>query len=277
MKIKTILLLLIVSLLPSVTSDAQMEEKQMQTTFTHPWKGKKVAYFGDSITDPRNSGSKKKWWNWLQEWLGIEPYVYGVSGRQWNNIPMQAEQLKSQHGDDFDAILIFIGTNDFNAGVPVGEWYVETEDSVLAAVHKEKSMCMRRHRVPSMDAGTFRGRINIAMDKLKRMFPQKQIVLLTPIHRAFFYSNDTNIQPTEAYQNVCGEWFDSYVNSVKEAGNIWAVPVIDLNATCGLYPLAQEQLIYFANPATDQLHPNDAGQRRMARTLMYQLLTLPCD
>lgn len=247
-----------------------------QTTFTHPWQGKKVAYFGDSITDPRNSGSKKKWWNWLQEWLGIEPYVYGVSGRQWNNIPAQAEQLKQQHGDDFDAILIFIGTNDFNAGVPVGEWYVETEDSVLAAVHKKKGMDLRRHREPAMNGGTFRGRINIAMDKLKRMFPQKQIVLLTPIHRAYFHSSDTNIQPTEAYQNVCGEWFDRYVASVKEAGNIWAVPVIDLNATCGLYPLAQEQLIYFAKPDVDQLHPNDDGQKRMARTVMYQLLSLPC-
>ena len=48
----------------------------------HPWKGKRVAYFGDSITDPRNSGSKKKYWGFLEDWLGITPYVYGVSGRQ---------------------------------------------------------------------------------------------------------------------------------------------------------------------------------------------------
>ena len=42
-----------------------------QTTFTHPWQGKKVAYLGDSITDPRNSGSKKKYWGFLQDWLDI--------------------------------------------------------------------------------------------------------------------------------------------------------------------------------------------------------------
>ena len=41
----------------------------------HPWKGKRVAYFGDSITDPRNSGSKKKYWGFLEDWLGITPYV----------------------------------------------------------------------------------------------------------------------------------------------------------------------------------------------------------
>lgn len=82
----------------------------------HPWKGKRVAYFGDSITDPRNSGSKKKYWGFLEDWLGITPYVYGVSGRQWNDIPRQAQKLQEEHGDSVDAILIFIGTNDYNSG-----------------------------------------------------------------------------------------------------------------------------------------------------------------
>ena len=247
-----------------------------QTLFQHPWQGKRVAYFGDSITDPRNSGSKKKYWNFLQEWLGITPYVYGVSGRQWNDIPRQAEQLKSEHGDDFDAILIFIGTNDYNAGVPIGEWWDETTTEVMAGIHKPKALETRRQRVPAMNKNTYRGRINIALDTVKRMYPTKQIVLLTPIHRANFFANDKNWQPNESYQNECGEYVDAYVSSVKEAGNIWAVPVIDWNASCGLFPLQEEQLQYFAKPDVDQLHPNDKGQERMARTLMYQLLSLPC-
>lgn len=46
----------------------------------HPWQGKKVGYIGDSITDPNCRGNKiKKYWDFLQEWLGITPYVYGVS------------------------------------------------------------------------------------------------------------------------------------------------------------------------------------------------------
>lgn len=93
-----------------------------QTVMTHPWQGKRVAYFGDSITDPRNKASKKKYWGFLEDWLGITPYVYAVSGRQWNDIPRQAGQLHTEHGDSVDAILIFIGTNDYNAGVPIGEW-----------------------------------------------------------------------------------------------------------------------------------------------------------
>jgi lysophospholipase L1-like esterase len=104
---------------------------QAQATFVHPWMQKRVAYFGDSITDPRNSGSKKKYWNFLQEWLGITPYVYAVSGRQWNDIPRQADKLKEEHGDSVDAILIFIGTNDYNNGVPIGQWYDEKEEQVM--------------------------------------------------------------------------------------------------------------------------------------------------
>ena len=255
---------------------AVAQEARPQSLFQHPWQGRRVAYLGDSITDPRNSGAKKKYWGWLQDWLQITPYVYGVSGRQWNDIPRQANQLKAEHGDDFDAILIFVGTNDYNSGVPIGQWWEEQTVQVMAGIHKPKALVTRRQRTPAKTTDTYCGRINIALDSLKRMFPDKQIVLLTPIHRANFFANDKNWQPNESYQNECGEYVDAYVNAVKEAGNIWSVPVIDWNASCGLFPLQQEQLRYFAKPETDQLHPNDLGHQRMARTLMYQLLTLPC-
>ena len=78
----------ITAILMAVTSVAQ-------TITAHPWQGKRVAYFGDSITDPRNNASVKKYWSYLHEWLGINPYVYGVSGRQWNDIPRQAEKLRA--------------------------------------------------------------------------------------------------------------------------------------------------------------------------------------
>ena len=248
---------------------------QQQRRWQHPWQGKRVAYFGDSVTDPRNSGSKKKYWGFLQDWLGITPYVYGVSGRQWNDIPRQAQKLQEEHGDSVDAILIFIGTNDYNAGVPIGEWFTERPEKVMAGIHEPKHMVDRRHRYPVMSDSTYRGRINKALDCVKRMYPQKQIVLLTPIHRAEFYANESNWQPREDYTNQCGEYIDAYVESVKEAGNLWAVPVIDLNALCGLYPLMDEMAPYFHNTENDRLHPNDVGQARMAQTLMMQLLTLP--
>lgn len=242
----------------------------------HPWEGKKVAYFGDSITDPRNKASDTKYWSLLQEWLGITPYVYAVSGREWNDIPRQTAMLKQEHGNDVDAILIFMGTNDYNNAVPIGRWYDEKLERVIYGHRYEKRPEDRMRRVPSMDLATYRGRINLALDSLKRTYPDKQIVLLTPIHRSGFYANEKNWQVPEDYANRCGEFLDAYVESVREAGKIWSVPVIDLSSLCGLYPLHDEHAGYFHNPDTDRLHPNNDGHRRMATTIYYQLLTLPC-
>ena len=254
---------------------AQKWDGQVPTKISHPWQGKRVAYFGDSITDPKNNGSKKKYWGFLNDWLQIEPYVYGVSGRQWNDIPRQTDLLHAEHGDSVDAIIIFMGTNDYNSGVPIGQWYAERKEQVMAGIHEQKHMVDRIRRYPVMSDSTYRGRINLALDYVKRQYPTKQIVLMTPIHRAGFYANDKNWQPREDYTNRCGEYIDAYVESVKEAGNIWAVPVIDINAFCGLYPLMDEYTQYFKNADSDRLHPNDEGHRRMALTIMYQLLTLP--
>lgn len=246
-----------------------------QTTFQHPWQGKKVAYFGDSITDPRNKASKTKYWGYLQQWLGITPYVYGVSGRMWNDIPRQCDLLTKEHGDDVDAILIFMGTNDYNNGVPIGEWYDVKGEEVMYGHGKMKEMTPRVRQYLCMTDSTYKGRINKALDKVKRAYPDKQIVLLTPIHRSNFHANDKNWQCSEDYTNQCGVFLNEYIDAVKEAGNVWAVPVIDLNALCGLYPMMKEHGKLFNNAETDLLHPNDLGHERMGKTLMYQLLTLP--
>lgn len=259
--------ILSVTLLPQAAAQTTM--------FQHPWQGKRVAYFGDSITDPRNNASKDKYWSLLEKWLGITPYVYAVSGRQWDDIPRQTNALYEQHGDSVDAILIFMGTNDYNNGVPIGQWYKERDEEVMYGHGEMKKMTQRKRQYLNKDDKTYVGRINIAMEKLKRTYPDKQIVLLTPIHRAQFHANDKNWQSPEDYTNQCGLYLKEYVDAVKEAGNVWSVPVIDMNALCGLYPLVDEQAKYFRDALTDRLHPNDMGHERMAKTLMYQLLTLP--
>ena len=128
----------------------------------HPWQGKRVGYLGDSITDPNCYGDKiKKYWDFLQEWLGITPYVYGISGRQWNDVPRQAEKLKQEHGGEVDAILILMGTNDFNDGVPIGEWFTETEEQVMTTAKELAAKGMKIFRAgiwkPRTKPGGFEG------------------------------------------------------------------------------------------------------------------------
>lgn len=265
----------IVAIILLMMASFQMSAQQTSPV-QHDWRGRRVAYFGDSITDPNVKTTQKRYWELLADWLNITSYCYAVSGRQWDDIPRQTQKLKEDHNDDFDAIIIFMGTNDFNAAVPIGEWWTEGEAEVEAAVHGPKQLVKRIRRTPNLDPKTYKGRINIALQNLKKTYPTKQIVLLTPIHRAFATFGEQNVQPDESYQNAIGEWFSTYVDVIKEAGNIWAIPVIDINSLSGLYPLLPEHHQFFGNPQTDQLHPNDAGHFRLARTLYYQLSTIPC-
>ena len=255
------------------------------------WRGARVAYLGDSITDKRQveKGTNDTYWLYLESLLGTESFVYGISGHQWSHIPGQTDKLIKDHGQEVDVIMIFVGTNDYNASVPIGEWY--SEDEVEVEVTGPKGMksgiiAKRKHRTLVMDNKTVCGRINIAMSKLKEAYPTKQIILLTPIHRGDAFLTDRNIQPDEMHANGVGEYVDAYINAVKEAGNVWAVPVIDLNSISGLYPLAESSGLYWRRPnlekseksgkrRRDRLHPNSAGHLRMARVLAYQLLGYP--
>lgn len=242
------------------------------TAVEHPWAGKRVAFLGDSITDPGTLKGCTLYWGFLEEWLGITPLVYGRGGHQWKHIPGQMERLQNDHGDNLDAIMVFIGTNDFNAGIPIGEWFTEEK----AVVNADGVMVERTRRVTCFDPSTYRGRINIALDGLKKAYPTKQIVLLTPVHRGPASFGDDNVQPTEDFQNGCGEHLDAYIDSIKEASAIWSIPVIDTYSLSGLFPAHKEQEIYVPG-GTDWLHPNEKGHHRLAKCLYYQLLTLPCE
>lgn len=238
------------------------------------WKGKKVAFLGDSITDAHHIGTTKNYWNFLSEMMGLEAWVYGINGQTWGDIPAQAQKLKAEKGDSVDAILIFAGTNDYNSGVPLGAWYLETNGVTLVAGPKNATL---PRRVPALDPRTLRGRINLALDYLKTAFPRQQIIILTPIHRGFAHFGDTNVQPDETFANACGLHIDDYVRAIRETADVWAVPVIDLSSICGLYPLKGSYDNCFHDVKTDRLHPNAEGHRRLALALKYQLLAFPAD
>ena len=248
--------------------------EQTVAATSHPWKGKRVAFLGDSITDKKHVGTTKCYWEYLAEMLGLEPLVYGINGNQWDGILKQAQRLFEEQGNNVDAIIIFAGTNDYNGGVPIGEWFTETE---METVVGGPRTTVRKHRTPVMAETTFKGRINIAMDYIKTHFPTQQIILMTPLHRAYARFSDQNIQPDENFANKLGLYIDEYVRTIKEAGNIWAAPVIDLNSISGLFPMNDAHAPYFHKTDTDHLHPNAEGHRRMAKAICYQLLAYPAS
>ena len=142
------------------------------------WNGARVAFLGDSITDARQIGTTNDvYWHMLEDILGIKPYVYGISGHRMNQIIGQGERLEREHGQDVDAIIVFIGTNDFNGSIPMGEWYTYSyEKTIFANSRQPRGEVVRKHRELIYDDETFKGRANTTMRWLKTHYPDKQII-----------------------------------------------------------------------------------------------------
>jgi lysophospholipase L1-like esterase len=237
------------------------------------WKGKKVAFLGDSITDAKHIGCTANYWNVLAASLGLDAYVYGKNGCRMDGILSQAQRLFLDLHWYVDAIFVLAGTNDYNGNVPRGEWY-EVADEETPRTTGTVTLPRRRF---AMDANTFRGRINRLMAYLKENFPDQQIVLMTSIHRGFAQFGPKNIQPDETFPNLLGLHIGDYNDDIREAGRIWSVPVIDLYAESGLCPLVTSHQRYFHDPDSDMLHPNTNGHARIAQTMLYRMLMLPAD
>lgn len=232
-----------------------------------PWNGKRVAFLGDSMTDPRNKSTQKHYWKYLETLMGIKPYVYARSGYKWDGVYKKAEEMKAAVGDSIDVIMIWAGTNDYNHGIPLGNFYTESMDSV----NYNGNMQLRKHRQFNFNDSTFTGNINRVMSYLKHNYPEKQIIIMTPIHRGYAKFNDKNVQPDENYANAQGLYIESYINTLKEAAMLWAVPLIDLYSESGLFPMEEKHKKYFHHDETDLLHPNDNGHYRLARTIQARL------
>ncbi len=235
------------------------------------WDGKRVGALGDSMSDPRVKATTKRYYDYLQDLLGIDARQYGRNGYQFAELLPLAEKMQAEHGDSIDAVFIWCGTNDYNASRPIGEFFTEE----LQEVNVDGEMVMRKHRTPVMNDSTFCGSINLVLSYLKDNFPEQQIVIFTPIHRGFAQFGNSNVQPEEMYANGLGLYIDDYVEALRQAGKHWSVPVVDFFGISGLYPVIESQDRYIADKVTDRLHPNDDGQYRLARTAQYQLLTLP--
>lgn len=255
----------------ATTAAPKVALTEREKNLNSQWKGKRVAFLGDSMTDKRRIGTTYVYWEYLNELLGIESFVYGISGNQWNHIYKQAEKLQAEKETNLDAILLFAGTNDYMHGTPIGEFFTETTKQT----NFNGKEVTRKYRTPILNDSTFCGRINKAMSYLKNNFPQQQIVIMTPIHRGYAKFNDKNVQPDENFCNEQGLYLDAYVEVLKQAASYWAVPLIDLYSTSGLFPMAESHLQYFHDKKTDQLHPNALGDYRLAKTIQYQLLALP--
>lgn len=239
------------------------------------WQGKKVCFLGDSITDVVGVSKDNVYWNLLGEKVGMRVFGYGQNGSKFLGLLNQLKKMYEIHQTDVDAVFLFAGTNDFYGNTPLGSWYVESEKQVSENYLDKSKTKTCKFREFNFDSTTFKGSINSVLSFLKERYYDKQIVLMTPIHRAFATFGPENVQYDEMHANSIGVFFDEYVFAVKEAANIWATELIDLNAISGFFPLYDENAKkFFCDTQTDRLHPNFEGHKRLAKILEKKIISI---
>lgn len=243
------------------------------------WQGKRIGFLGDSITEGIGCEKGKRYWDDLEKRIGCISHSYGVNGAVYRDLAGQADRMYKEHGEEIDAVSVFAGTNDYNGARPIGSFYTEpTEEEVVIGYDGATPRYgIRKHRALNFDTATFCGSINTVLGHLRTLYPTKPVFLLTPIHRAYANFGGDNIQYDELYANRDGIFFEEYIETVKKAANVWACPLIDLNALCGLYPINDVHAKrFFADASSDRLHPSEGGHERIAEALACALGGIAC-
>ena len=239
---------------------------QLFTPNINEWSNKKCCFIGDSITQGTGTTTGNRYYEYLQILRNIIPVHYAVGGYRMIDCYSLVQQMYTTEGQNLDAIFLFAGTNDFYLNTPLGDWYNETQETIIINSDTQATTT-RTKRNFIINDNTFKGAINKIISYLKEKYPTKQIIFMTPIHRGYAKFSATNIQYDELYQNGIGLYFEDYINTILEAGKIYSVPVIDLYHNSGLFPLDSNYAQYFANSNTDMLHPNALGHQRIAQTI----------
>lgn len=230
----------------------------------------RLCFLGDSIT--YGVSTTKRYLDYIAEATGAEVHGYGVDGAQSDRLLSQLDRLDNDVKEEFDILFILIGTNDFYGGVPLGNFFTETKEKVPVEYDSENrpvKYAERKKREFVFDDSTFSGRLNKALGFIKEKYPTKRVILLTPLHRAYAYFGGGNVQQNELYANSAGEFFETYVETIRRAADIWSVELIDLYRESGLFPLSEKHAeLFFNKDKEDSLHPNASGHKKMAEVIL---------
>lgn len=246
--------------------------------------GDSITYLNDHLKETDNKVTKG-YMTLVKEQLPHINYInQGHNG--WTAVRI-AESIDKLGLLKADVYSIFLGTNDWWRGLPLGQLSDYKNNTGTGTVH-----------------GAFR----VIVNKLRSLNPDAKIILITPMQRVDFihYSNMKN-HAWGSYKEKNGQWLEQFANAVDSIGQFEHLAVVDLYHT---KKLSHKHLIHFKrlkdpatglyrdykwpdfkdipfNPETDNypypkesidmtydgLHPSDAGYRVIAKKLKKVLKT----
>lgn len=233
----------------------------------NPFKGKKLAALGDSITYgfiPRNytgyPGQLNSFAKLAAQRLGMTFDNYGISGSSVTNIsgrnPMclRYDDLPS----DADVITFMGGTNDVRNGAVLGTMADRGTDTFYGALH-------------TIMQGLYTKYIGGAAAATGK---KKKVIICTPI-KLLDASKSSQTNTIAHNAGVLVEW-DAWIDAIKEVAAFYSFPVLDFYNLSGINPHlnrtlkgTQDGYTGYYNPyITDGTHPTQEGAEMMADLLV---------
>lgn len=227
----------------------EVEQKDLRWSFEEEWNGKKVAWYGDSLTELYYHCKK------VDDYFNFEGYNCGIRGSAITYIDDKSMCLQSrmkQEGiaipDDVEVIFVMAGTNDWCANVPLGDKRLTyDEDGNLR-----------------IDNTTFYGACHQMFNNLTTLYPDAYILVLgTP----FAASNTYDIYNEEELTSL------DYGDALCEIASMWGIPSFNIGEMMGINVNNVEDskaLMY------EGIHFVEGGARMAANVIIEQLAQRKC-
>ena len=193
--------------------------------------GDSITYLNDHL-DETDHRITKGYMTLVTEKFSQVKYInQGHNG--WTSINI-ADKIESLELEKADVYTVFLGTNDWWHGKPLG----------TLADYKENN-----------GSTTVYGAFRIITNKLKQLNKKAKIILITPMQRGDFVSigNPTN-NAYGSYREKNGQTLEQFANAILEIGRLEKFPVVDLYHD---EELTLENMVHFKrlkNPATGDYH-----------------------
>ncbi len=259
------------------------------TAFCFPPKQLVWVAIGDSITylndhtDETDNRVEKGYMTRVVEQLPYVEYINkGYNG--WTSGGM-ADKIEKLEIPQADVYTVFLGTNDWWQGCPIG-----TIDDYTG----------------KMGSKTIYGAFRIIIDQLKQLNDRAKIILMTPLQRGdFVYVGNYSNNAYGSYRDKNGQSLEAVAEAIKTIGKHERLVVVDLYHKSRINQLNMVKFKRLRNPSTgtyrdypypdyinipfdpandiypypvdaidmtyDGLHPSDKGNALIAKMLVKQM------
>ncbi|HJA46672.1 MAG TPA: SGNH/GDSL hydrolase family protein [Candidatus Limosilactobacillus excrementigallinarum] len=211
-----------------------------------PYRNQPITCIGDSFTHGAASRPDiPSYVSRMEKYLGTCPRNTGIGGATIAKgdddrgfIGDQIQDVKDQK-----VITIFGGTNDFASNRPIGS--INDDINIY----------------------TFCGSFKYMITNLASQNPFAKLLLITPAksnHAEWrLYDNQGKLR-----KNKLGYTFIDYVNAIKQVGNYFSIPVLDI------FNVGNYNPYLFPKLSLEGLHPNAEGHERLAKTIAFKINSL---